>query len=147
MSTPCTLPYLSFSLTPVLQNTCSPPSLIFSHPKRWCFIPLLIHPKPTSFTFPAFLTESPCNVHRVYPVYPHPSPSRRSPNVSVPHCFVFPCPSCLLLPLLYILCVSSYTSLDIVYKNNCPSLPLICPSTLLLVFPPSLYYSFCSVAS
>ena len=50
---------------------------------------------------------------------PHPSPLHRSPHVSVPHVF-FPslsCPSDLLLSLLYVLCVSSYTSLDIVKKK------------------------------
>ena len=34
--------------------------------------PLLIHSKPTSFKFPAFLPERPCGVHLVYPVFPAP---------------------------------------------------------------------------
>ena len=51
-------------------------------------------PKPTSYKFPAFLPESPCSVHLVFPVFPpHPSPFHRSPNVSVPHGFVLPTPA------------------------------------------------------
>ena len=49
---------------------------------------------------------------------PHPSPFHRSPNVSVPHCFVLPssaplvsCPPCCAL------CVCSHSSLNIVYKK------------------------------
>ena len=30
-------------------------------------------PKPTSFKFPAFLPESPCNVHLLFPMFPVPS--------------------------------------------------------------------------
>ena len=30
-------------------------------------------PKPTSFKFPAFLPESPCNVHLLFPMFPIPS--------------------------------------------------------------------------
>ena len=55
---------------------------------------------------------SPCSL-------PHPSPFHRSPNVSVPHCFVLPslaplvsCPPCCAF------CVGSRTGLDNVYKNN-----------------------------
>ena len=47
---------------PSLQTSCSPPPLIFPHSKPRSFLPPLIHPKPTSFKFPAFLPESPCCV-------------------------------------------------------------------------------------
>ena len=60
---------------PGLQNSCSSPSLIFPHRKPRSFLPPLIHPKPTSFKLPAFLPESPCGVHLVYPVYPITLPS------------------------------------------------------------------------
>ena len=42
---------------PSLQNSCSPPSLFFPHPKPRSFLLPLIHPKPTSFKFPAFLSD------------------------------------------------------------------------------------------
>ena len=104
---------------PGFQNSCSPPSLICPHPK-----PMLIHPKPTSFIFPAFLPESPCSVHLVYPIYP--TSSRSLPQISCVYSPLFSAsishPSCLLLPLLYVLCVCSYTILDIVYKNKKNSL-------------------------
>ena len=46
----------------------------------------------------------------------HPSPFHRSPHVSVPLCFVLPSPTPLVsCSLCYTLCVSSYTSLHIVY--------------------------------
>ena len=47
---------------PGLQNSCSPPSLIFPHLKPWSFLPMFIHSVPTSFKFPDFLPESPCHV-------------------------------------------------------------------------------------
>ena len=117
------------SFPPGLQNSCSPPSLSFPHPKPRSFLPPLIHPKPTSFKFPAFLPESPCRVRTWKSLCcpsclpctpPHPSPFHRSPHVSVPPCF-FPSlshPSRLLLPLLYVMCVSSHPSLDSVYKKR-----------------------------
>ena len=67
--THCSIPFFP----PGLQNSCSPPPLIFPHPKPRSFLPLLIHPKPTSFKFSAFLLESPCNVHLVHPMFPAPS--------------------------------------------------------------------------
>ena len=55
---------------------------------------------------------SPCSL-------PHPSHFHRSPNVSVPHCFVFPTPAPLVsCPPCCALCVSSHTSLDKVYKKR-----------------------------
>ena len=48
-----------------LQNSCSPPSLIFPNPKPWPFLSPLIHPKPISFKFPTFFAESPRSVHIV----------------------------------------------------------------------------------
>ena len=48
---------------------------------------------------------------------PHHAPFHRSPNVSVPHCFVFPSPTPLVsFPSCCVLCVSSHTSLDNAYK-------------------------------
>jgi len=44
-----------------------------SSPNPRSFLPTLIHPKPTSLKFPAFLPESPCSVHLVYPMFPTPS--------------------------------------------------------------------------
>ena len=106
---------------PGLQNSCSPPSLIFPHPKPQYFFPPLIHPKPSSFKFPAFLPVRPCSVHLVYPVFPVPSRSL----LQISSCVYSPLfsaslshPSCLLLPLLYVLCVSSHISRDGVYKNS-----------------------------
>ena len=58
---------------PGLQNSSSPPPLIFTHPKPRSFLSSLIHPKPISFKFPAFLPESTCNAHLVYPMYSTPS--------------------------------------------------------------------------
>ena len=50
---------------------------------------------------------------------PHPSPFHRSPNVSVPHCFVLPTPAPLVsCPPCCALCVGSHTSLDKVYKKK-----------------------------
>ena len=43
-------------------------------------------PKPTSFKFPAFLPESPCNVHLLFPMFPIPSLSL--PQIS--SCLFFP---------------------------------------------------------
>ena len=58
---------------PGLQNSCSPPPLVIPHSHPRSFLPPLIHPKPTSFKFPAFLPESPYSAHLVYPMYPAPS--------------------------------------------------------------------------
>uniref|UniRef100_A0A8C4N2P6 Ig-like domain-containing protein n=1 Tax=Eptatretus burgeri TaxID=7764 RepID=A0A8C4N2P6_EPTBU len=68
------------------KYSCSPP-LIIPHPKPYTFLPPLILPKPTSIKFPAFLPESPCGVHLVYPVYP-------APSLSLPQI------SCLCSPLI-----------------------------------------------
>ena len=65
----CSIPFFP----PGLQSSCSPPPLIIPHPNPRSFLPPLIHPKPTSFKFPAFLPESPCNVHLVFPMFPTPS--------------------------------------------------------------------------
>ena len=79
---------------PGLQNGCSPQSLILPHPKQLTFLPPLIHPKCTSFKVPAFLSESPCSVHLVYPVYPNPIPLPSTDLLmSVLHCFVLPSPT------------------------------------------------------
>ena len=105
---------------PGLQNSCSPPSLIFPHPKPRSFLPPLIHSKPTSFKFLAFFPESPCRVHLVYPL--HPTPSLHLPQISSCLCSPLFCPSlshpsCLLLPL-FMFGVSSHTSLDITCKKT-----------------------------
>ena len=56
---------------------------------------------------------------------PHPSPFHRSPNVSVPHCFVLPTPAPLVsCPPCCSLCVCAHTSLDKVYKKKVPQLSL-----------------------
>ena len=96
---------------PGLQNSCSPPSLIFPHPKQRSFLPLLIQPKPTSFKFPAFLPENPCGVHLVYPMFPIPSLS--FPQISECRCAPLFCPShsrpsCLMPPLMCVVCWLSH---------------------------------------
>ena len=63
----------SHSSLQAFKSSCSPPPLITPHPNPRSFLPPLIHPKPTSFKFPAFLPESPCNVHLVFPMFPVPS--------------------------------------------------------------------------
>ena len=61
------------------------------HPNSRSFLPPLIHRKPTSFKFPAFLPQSP-EVSLLFTpcTLPLPSPFHRSPNVPVPDCFVLP---------------------------------------------------------
>ena len=110
------LPHSSIPLFPrALQNSCSPPPLIFPNPKPRSFLPPLLHPKPTPFIFTAFLPESPCSVHLLYRVYiALPSTDLLMCLFPTVLCFPLP-PSCLLFPLLYVLCVSSHTSLGIVY--------------------------------
>ena len=121
----CSIPFFP----PGLQNSCLPPPLIFPHPKPRYFLPPLIHLTPTSFKFPAFLPESSLsckdlNVPIVSILFlpctpPHPFPFHRSPNVSVPHCFVLPSPSPLLsCPPRCALCVSSHTGLGNVYQKK-----------------------------
>jgi len=66
---------------------------------------------------------------------PHPSPFHRSPNVSVPHCFVLPSPAPLVsCPLCCVLCVRSHMSLDNLYntKNSWTLLKLLNMFNLLL---------------
>ena len=65
----CSIPFFP----PGIQNSCSPPPLIVPQPNSRSFLSLLIHPKPTSFKFPAFLPESLCNFHLVFPMFPAPS--------------------------------------------------------------------------
>ena len=58
--------------------------------------PPLIHPKPTSFKFPVFLPESPCDVQLVYPEYPtHPIllPYTDLLMSLFPHCLFFSSPT------------------------------------------------------
>ena len=115
------IPALSFQSHPSLQvfKTAVHHHLLSSPIQNLDFFyPPLIHPKPTSFKFPAFLPESPCSVHLVYPVYSAPSlPQVSSSLCSTLFCPSLSCPSCLLLPL-YVLCVSSYKSLNSVYQKK-----------------------------
>ena len=122
---------------PGLQNSCSPPPLIIPHPNPRSFLPPLIHPSPPpSNSLLSFLKVpvmsilySPCSP-------PHPSPFHRSPNFSVPHCFVLPTPAPLVsCPHCCALCVSSHTSLDKVYKKKIKKKPAASPHLQCLVNP------------
>ena len=91
---------------PGLQHSCSPPPLIIPLPNPRSFLPPLIHPKPTSFKFPAFLPESPCNVHLVYPHVRHPIPLPSTDLLMSLFLTLlsFQCRSCLMPPLLCVVC-------------------------------------------
>jgi len=89
------------------------------HPNPQSFLPPLIHPKPTSFKFPAFIPESRWNIRLAYHMFT--TPSLSLPQISKCLCSLLICPShshptCLILPLLCV--VSSHTSLGKVYKKK-----------------------------
>ena len=112
----------------------------YLHPSKTTIISIpLIHPKPTSFKFPAFLPErflscKDLKVPEVSTLFTscsslHSSPFHRSPDVSVPHCFVLPsltplgsCPPCCVLYF------RSHMSLDNVYKKENKTFHISCRS-------------------
>ena len=97
---------------PGLKNICSPPPLIVPHPNPQSFLPPLIHPKPTSFKFPAFLPESPCNVHvhLGYYMFPAPIPLPATDLMSLfPTVWSFPLPPLLSHAPLAVRCVLALT--------------------------------------
>ena len=103
-----------------LQNSCSPPSLIFPHPQPRSFLPPLIHPKPTSFKSPAFLPESPCSVHLIHPHVTHPIPLP-STDILI---FLLPTVLCFPLPLI-VSCSLCYTFYVFAPKRASTKEPII----------------------
>ena len=115
---------VSFLFGMIFNFVRLPDRQIIPNPNPRSFLPPIIHQSPPPSNSLLSFLKVPVMSILYSPCFPpHPSPFHRSPDVSVPHCFVLPSPAPIVsFPPCCAWCVYSHTILDNVNKKKTPEM-------------------------